>query len=113
MKDGLDKTTLEDETLADWFKGLSEPNRMAIVRHLLTGEHRVTDLVEHLGLAQSTVSAYVAVLRNAGMLSSHAHGRATYYELAHIETVRKILHLASSCVSEPEATNCAERKADQ
>lgn len=82
-----------DEAAATWFKGLAEPNRVAIVRHLLSGEHRVTDLVEHLGLAQSTVSAHVAVLRRAGMLSSHIHGRATYYALAHPDEVRSLLDL--------------------
>lgn len=82
-----------DEAVAAWFKGLAEPNRVSIVRHLLSGEHRVTDLVEHLGLAQSTVSAHVAVLRRAGMLSSHVHGRATYYALAHPDEIRALLDL--------------------
>lgn len=82
-----------DEAVATWFKGLAEPNRVSIVRHLLSGEHRVTDLVEHLGLAQSTVSAHVAVLRRAGMLSSHVHGRATYYALAHPDEIRALLDL--------------------
>lgn len=90
QRDGVDPF---DEAAAAWFKGLAEPNRVAIVRHLLSGEHRVTDLVEHLGLAQSTVSAHVAVLRRAGMLSSHIHGRATYYALAHPDEVRSLLDL--------------------
>lgn len=82
-----------DEAAAAWFKGLADANRVTIVRHLLTGEHRVTDLVDHLGLAQSTVSAHVAVLRRAGMLSSHVHGRATYYALAHPDEIRSLLEL--------------------
>ena len=38
------------------FHGFSEPSRLAILRHLSLGEHRVIDLTNHLGLAQSTVS---------------------------------------------------------
>ncbi|MDQ6651098.1 MAG: ArsR family transcriptional regulator, partial [Actinomycetota bacterium] len=40
------------------FRGLADPARLAVVRHLARhGEHKVTDLVAHVGLAQSTVSA--------------------------------------------------------
>lgn len=38
------------------FHGFSERSRLAIVQHLLLGEHRVVDLTGHLGLAQSSVS---------------------------------------------------------
>lgn len=40
------------------FRSLGDPGRLAILRHLTLGEHRVVDLTEHLGLAQSTVSGH-------------------------------------------------------
>lgn len=86
------------------FKSLADPNRLQIVQHLLLGEHRVADLVAHLGLAQSTVSAHVAALRQEGLLASHAHGRATYYTLAHPEATRALLASAEhvlGCTGEP------------
>lgn len=86
------------EALAALFKSLGEPHRLAIVEHLLTGEHRVADLVEHLELAQSTVSAHVTVLRDAGLLASHNHGRATYYTLAHPEAVVRLLETSAELV---------------
>jgi DNA-binding transcriptional ArsR family regulator len=46
------------------------------------GEHRVVDLTAHLGLAQSTVSAHCACLRECGLLQSRPEGRATVYSLA-------------------------------
>jgi DNA-binding transcriptional ArsR family regulator len=42
----------------------------------------VADLQEHLGLAQSTVSAYLACLRDCGMETSRPHGRASMFSLA-------------------------------
>lgn len=69
-------------TYADLFDALSDPARLAILQHLATGEHRVRDLVEHLGLAQSTVSAHLACLRECGLVSSRAEGRSTIHALA-------------------------------
>lgn len=84
---------------ADLFKAVSDPHRLEIVRHLLLGEHRVADLVDHLGLAQSTVSAHVAVLRECGLLASHPHGRATYYTLAHPDRARALLQAAEALLA--------------
>ena len=67
------------------FRSLGDPARLAIVRHLALGEHRVVELVEHLGLAQSTVSGHVACLRDCGLVAARAEGRSTYYALAHPE----------------------------
>jgi DNA-binding transcriptional ArsR family regulator len=67
------------------FRGLAEPTRLAIVRHLARGEHRVVDLTAHLGLAQSTVSGHLACLRDCGLVTARADGRASLYSLARPE----------------------------
>jgi DNA-binding transcriptional ArsR family regulator len=58
------------------FRSLGDPTRLAIVRHLALGNHKVVELTEHLGLAQSTVSAHLACLRDCGVASSRPQGRA-------------------------------------
>lgn len=63
------------------FHGLSDPTRLAILQHLTLGEHRVRDLTEHLGLAQSTVSAHLACLRDCGLVDSRPEGRASMFSL--------------------------------
>ena len=65
------------------FHGFSDPSRLAILRHLALGEHRVVDLTEHVGLAQSTVSKHLACLRDCGLVSSLPQGRASVFSLAH------------------------------
>lgn len=67
---------------ADLFRALSDPTRLAILQHLGTGEHRVRDLVDHLGLAQSTVSTHLACLRGCGLVTSRADGRSSWFALA-------------------------------
>ena len=72
-----------DLTVAvELFRSLADPARLAIVRHLALGEHRVVDLTAHVGLAQSTVSGHLACLRDCGLVRVRAEGRASVYSLA-------------------------------
>jgi len=67
------------------FRSLGDPTRLTIVQHLALGEHRVVDLTTHLGLAQSTISAHLACLRDCGLVTSRPQGRASMFSLAHPE----------------------------
>jgi len=67
------------------FRSLADPTRLAVVRRLAGGERRVTDLVAELGLAQSTVSAHLACLRDCGLVDFRAEGRQSFYFLARPE----------------------------
>ncbi|MFE6506339.1 ArsR/SmtB family transcription factor [Nocardioides sp. NPDC057767] len=67
------------------FRSLGDPARLAILRRLAEGEARVTDLVSCVGLAQSTVSAHLACLRDCGLITSRPQGRATLHSLARPE----------------------------
>lgn len=81
---------VEVETLdaaACLFHGFSDPSRLAILRHLALGEHRVTDLTAHIGLAQSTVSKHLACLRDCGLVASRPEGRASVFSLTHPEAL--------------------------
>lgn len=85
-----------DETVAltaasALFHGFGDASRLAILRHLALGEHRVVDLTAHLGLAQSTVSKHLACLRDCGLVSSRPQGRATFFSLAYPAAVLEVL----------------------
>lgn len=64
------------------FRSLAEPARLRILQHLMLGEHRVVDLTNHLGLAQSTTSAHLVCLRDCGLVSVSTVGRSSVYSLA-------------------------------
>ncbi len=76
------------------FHSLSDPTRLAILHHLQLGEHRVRDLTAHLGLAQSTVSAHLACLKDCGLVSSRPQGRASIFSLACDGELRRLLAAA-------------------
>lgn len=83
---GQDEWPAPDEAVvrhaaADLFQALSDPTRLTILQHLSTGEHRVRELTEHLGLAQSTVSTHLAALRGCGLVTSRPVGRASVFSL--------------------------------
>lgn len=67
------------------FHGLGDSARLALLRRLAQGEARVVDLVAELGLAQSTVSAHLACLRDCGLVDFRPRGRASVYSLTHPE----------------------------
>jgi ArsR family transcriptional regulator, cadmium/lead-responsive transcriptional repressor len=101
MKAGTSVTTEPsvDETMAlsiaaCMFRSLGDPARLAILRHLALGEHKVVDLTAHLGLAQSTVSAHLACLRDCGLVSSRPQGRASMWSLNHTATLLDVLSAA-------------------
>ena len=75
---------------ASLFHGFSDPSRLAILRHLALGEHRVVDLTAHLGLAQSTVSKHLACLRDCGLVTARPVGRATVYSLNHADALLRL-----------------------
>ncbi|TFV51839.1 ArsR family transcriptional regulator [Blastococcus sp. TF02A-35] len=76
------------------FRSLGDPARLAILRHLTLGEHKVVDLTTHLGLAQSTVSAHLACLRDCGLVTSRPQGRASMWSLNHTATLLDVLSAA-------------------
>lgn len=76
------------------FRSLGDPARLAILRHLTLGEHKVVDLTAHLGLAQSTVSAHLACLRDCGLVTSRPQGRASMWSLAHATDLFDLLAVA-------------------
>lgn len=81
------------------FHGFGDRSRLALVQHLLLGEHRVVDLTRHVGLAQSTVSKHLACLLECGLVVVRAEGRASVYSLAHPEETLAVLSAAEGLLA--------------
>lgn len=81
------------------FRAMGDPSRVAIVRHLLLGEHNVAELTSHLGLAQSTVSKHLACLRDCGLVESRPVGRSSVFSLTQPGAVVKVFAAAEELLS--------------
>lgn len=95
---GIDEAAAS-QAAACLFRGMGDPSRMAILRHLLLGQHNVTELTEHLGLAQSTVSKHLACLKDCGLVESRPVGRASMFELTHPGAVLKVFAAAEELLA--------------
>jgi DNA-binding transcriptional ArsR family regulator len=96
--DALDEAAAS-RAAACLFRGMSDPSRVAILRHLLLGEHNVAELTAHLGLAQSTVSKHLACLRDCGLVDSRPAGRASVFSLNHPDAVLKVFAAAEELLA--------------
>ena len=80
---GLTRTDLYTDRqveLAQLAKALGHPARIAIVEHLLKTNACITgQIVEHVGLAQATVSQHLRALKEAGIIRGNVEGNAVNY----------------------------------
>ena len=93
-KRGALPISIDDDATASYahlFQAFADPTRLAIIQHLSSGEHRVSDLVDHMNLAQSTVSNHVAFLAECGLVTARSEGRSNWYNLAEPGLVRILI----------------------
>lgn len=63
-------------------KALSDENRVRALMVLVNGELCVCQIIEMLGLAPSTVSKHMSILRQAELVECRKEGRWMHYRLA-------------------------------
>ncbi len=82
--DGTSGTALMDDSvpLARFFKVLSDPTRVAILRLLLERERSVGEIVEILQVPQSRVSNHMACLRWCHFVEVERESRRAIYRIA-------------------------------
>lgn len=87
---------LDDVALAAVFKALGSPIRLrllAVIQASVLGEACVCDLVDSVGLSQSTVSHHLATLVAAGLLRREQRGTWAWYALVpeRLEAARRLV----------------------
>jgi DNA-binding transcriptional ArsR family regulator len=66
---------------ATTFEVLAEPARRRILDLLIDGSRPVGELVDETGLSQPNTSRHLRILREAGLVASHADGQRRLYAL--------------------------------
>ena len=70
------------QRLVGMFKAIGNPIRFEIIKFLVTHPGCITgDIVDHLPVAQATVSQHLKVLKEAGWISGIIEGTSTCYQL--------------------------------
>jgi len=66
-------------------KAMADENRLRALYALQSGELCLCQIIELLGLAPSTVSKHMAILRQARLIEGRKEGRWIYYRLMDVE----------------------------
>jgi len=67
---------------AEFFKALGSPVRLKLLNALKDGEKNVCELMDAVGMCQSTVSCHLSVLRTSGVVSDRREGTSVYYRVS-------------------------------
>jgi ArsR family transcriptional regulator, arsenate/arsenite/antimonite-responsive transcriptional repressor len=108
---GLTKTALftEDQNhMADLFRALGHPARIAIIEYLLKTKSCVCgDIVSELPLSQPTVSQHLKELKSVGLIKGSIEGNSICYCIdgERFNALTEILTKMNSSLKEKE-TNC-------
>lgn len=76
--------TIPDELLdlmAEKFRMLSDPTRLAILRSLMSGERSVGQVVEETGRGQANVSKHLKMLAEASLVERRKEGLQVFYRI--------------------------------
>jgi ArsR family transcriptional regulator len=81
------------------FKGFADPTRIRILNLLVAGELCVCDIVELLGIPQSTISRHLRYLHRAGLVDVSRDWKYSHYSLAEptLSVHRTLLGCVRTC----------------
>jgi len=78
----IDRMADNAKRASEFLKALAHESRLMILCILAEGEKSVSELEDHLGLRQPTVSQQLARLRGDGLVATRRDGKTIYYSLA-------------------------------
>ncbi len=76
---------------SELLKTIANPNRLAIVCHLMERERSVAQLEEDLGIGQPTLSQQLTWLRQAGVIRGQRDARNVVYDIED-RRIRTLVH---------------------
>jgi ArsR family transcriptional regulator len=88
--------------LSTFFKALSNPIRLKILKELTVGEKCVSDVENGVHASQATVSQHLAVLKECGIVTCRKAGNMRCYRLKQPELIGHIIELAEKTEREDE-----------
>ncbi|MEU9246992.1 metalloregulator ArsR/SmtB family transcription factor [Streptomyces sp. NPDC048385] len=69
------------DTVARFFRALSDPTRLMLLEFILHGERTSADCVEHAGISQPRVSVHLSCLVDCGYVTARRDGKKLRYSV--------------------------------
>jgi ArsR family transcriptional regulator len=73
--------TKKDSAPVEFAKAIADSTRQQIMKYCCCDWRSVTEIVDHMGVTQPTVSHHLAILRDAGLVDVNPEGKQTFYRL--------------------------------
>ena len=81
---------MEDLNVFTIAAAIADPVRLSVMMYLIRDKASVSELINHLDVAQSNLSNHLAILKKAGLIKSTSLGRQKIYELANADVAQLI-----------------------
>lgn len=83
------------EKAESMLKLLANAHRLMLLCYLIKEERTVSQLIELVGLSQSSISQHLAKMRAQGLVGAHKRGQMVYYRITspEVEAILSTLYL--------------------
>ncbi len=93
----------------EFAKAIADSTRQKIMKYCCCDWRSVTDIVDHMGVTQPTVSHHLAILRDAGLVDVRHEGKLTFYRLDQKKIVNCCGVLSQTFAPEEEGLAAPEK----
>jgi ArsR family transcriptional regulator, cadmium/lead-responsive transcriptional repressor len=97
------------DTVARFFRALSDPTRLRLLEFILEGERTSAECVEHAGISQPRVSVHLSCLVDCGYVVARREGRRLRYSVGDPRVVDVVVLARSLAADNATALTCCGR----
>lgn len=97
------------DTVARFFRALSDPTRLKLLEYILAGERTAADCVEHVGITQPRVSVHLSCLTDCGYVIARRDGRKLRYTVGDPRVADLVMLARSLAADNAAALDCCPR----
>lgn len=100
------------DTVAKFFRALSDPTRLKLLEYTLRGERTSADCVAYAGISQPRVSVHLSCLTDCGYVTARRDGKKLRYSVGDPRVADLIVLARSLAADNAAALTCCTRIPD-
>lgn len=97
------------DTVARFFRALSDPTRLRLLEFILAGERTAADCVEHAGITQPRVSVHLSCLVDCGYVTARRDGKKLRYSVGDPRVADLVVLARALAADNAAALDCCPR----
>ncbi|OII65569.1 ArsR family transcriptional regulator [Streptomyces sp. CC53] len=115
MPESLVPTAVEDvpcthpDTVAKFFRALSDPTRLKLLEFILSGERTSAECVDHARISQPRVSVHLSCLVDCGYVTARRDGKKLRYSVGDPRVADLVVLARSLAADNSAALTCCTR----